>query len=183
MNRLSVEALEIITEISEYTASLVKKNILPITNPLIHLPEWRPNITRLEVDAINKLKANHDIVIKGADKGGAIVVMDHNLYELEGLRQLTNTHYYKEIDRPLATETVTLLQNTLYDIYRSGFLSEKQLRYLSPEVPEKSRPFYLLPKVHKPRNKWPHPNMPEGRPLWPTAALKQNEFVNILTII
>jgi len=62
------------------------------------------------MDAINKLKANHDLVIKGADKGGSVVVMDRKLYELEGLRQLTNTHYYKETDRTLATETVTLLQ-------------------------------------------------------------------------
>jgi len=96
----------------------------------------RPNITRLEADAIEKLKANRDIVIKSADKGGTVVVRDRKLYELEGLRQLTTTHYYTEIERPLANETVTLLQNTLNDIYRSGFLSEKQLRYLSPEVPE-----------------------------------------------
>ena len=32
-NRLSIEAREITTEISEYTASLVKKNRLPTTNP------------------------------------------------------------------------------------------------------------------------------------------------------
>jgi len=87
-NRLSVEAREAITDISEYTASLIKHNILPTTNPktgpLIRLPEWRPNITRLEMEAINKLKANNDIVIKGADKGGAVVVMDRNLYELGG---------------------------------------------------------------------------------------------------
>jgi len=79
--------------------------------------------------------------------------MDRKLYELEGLRQLTNTHY-TEIERPLANETATLLQNTLNDIYRSSFLSEKQLRYLSSEVPEKSQPFYLLPKVHKPTDVW-----------------------------
>jgi len=168
-NRLSIDARKIISDITEYTASLVKKNRLPSTNPktgpLIRLPNWRPNITRLETDAITKLKANQNIVIKSADKGGAVVVMDRHLYELEGLRQLTNTHYYTEIERPLATETVTLIQNTLNDIYRSGYLSEKQLRYLSPEVPVKPRPFYLLPKVHKPRNKWPHPNMPEGRPI------------------
>jgi len=60
---------------------------------------------------------------------------------------------------------LTLLQNTLNNIYRSGNITEKQLRFLSPEVPEKSRPFYLLPKVHKPREKWPNPNMPDGRPI------------------
>ena len=109
--------------------------------------------------------------------------MDRKLYELEGLRQLTYTHYYTEIERPLANETVTLLQNTLNDIYRSSFLSEKKLRYLSSEVPEKSRPFYLLPKVHKPRHKWPHPNMPEGRPIVADCGSETNVFANTLTII
>ena len=168
-NRLSVEARKIIADISDYTASLVKRNLRPITNPkigpLLRLPNWRPNISRLETDAIKKLKSNRDIIIKSADKGGAVVVMDRRLYELEGLRQLTNKHYYTEIERPLASETVPLINKTLNEIYRSGFISEKQLRFLSPEVPEKSRPFYLLPKVHKPRHKWPHPNMPEGRPI------------------
>jgi len=166
---ISTKAHEVITEISEYTASLVSNKILPISNlktgPLLRLPSWRPNISRIESAAIKNLKGNPDIIVKSTDKGGAVVVMDKMLYEMEGLRQLENMHYYTEIERPLANETVTLLQETLNDIYCSGFLTEKQLRFLSPEVPEKSRPFYLLPKVHKHRKKWPHPNMPEGRPI------------------
>jgi len=155
--------------IHDLSKSLVNNKILPISNlktgPLLRLPSWRPNISRLEYAAIKKLKGNPNIVIKSADKGGAVVVMDRMLYEMEGLRQLNNMHYYTEIEHPLAKETVALLQDTLNDIYLSGFLTEKQLRFLSPEVPDKSRPFYLLPKVHKPRAKWPHPNMPEGRPI------------------
>jgi len=166
---ISKEAHEVITDISEYTASLVSNRILPTSNlktgPLLRLPSWRPNISRLESAAIKNLKGNPDIIIKSADKGGAVVVMDKMLYEMEGLRQLENKHYYTEIERPLANETVSLLHETLNDIYRCGFLTEKQLRFLTPEVPAKSRPFYLLPKVHKPRDKWPHPNMPEGRPI------------------
>lgn len=30
---------------------------------------------------------------------------------------------------------------------------------------DQDRKFYLLPKAHKPKNKWPQTNMPEGRPI------------------
>ena len=43
-------------------------------------------------------KALHDIVIKPADKGGSSVILDRENYKQEGLRQLLNTKYYKEID-------------------------------------------------------------------------------------
>lgn len=33
------------------------------------------------------------------------------------------------------------------------------------EVRPRPRRFYLLPKVHNPRNKWPNPFMPPGRPI------------------
>jgi len=52
--------------------------------PLIRLPRMRPNITKIEAQAIRQLKSNDSIIIKPADKGGAVVVMDKDLYEQEG---------------------------------------------------------------------------------------------------
>ena len=49
------------------------------------------NLSNSELSALRELKLNNDIVIKPADKGGAIVVMDRSLYVAEGERQLHNT--------------------------------------------------------------------------------------------
>ena len=88
-----------------------------------------------------------------------------DLYKQEGLRQLLNTHYYHEIDRPLANETVLKINNVLNKLVDSGFITDKQYDYLQASTPVKQRSFYLLPKVHKDRAKWPSPYMPEGRPI------------------
>lgn len=45
------------------------------------------------------------------------------------------------------------------------FISDKQLHYLRAKPTDRARTFYLLPKIHKPRTKWPQHNMPEGRPI------------------
>ena len=45
----------------------------------------RPNINKAEARAITELKNIDLIIIKPADKGGAVVVMDKKLYEQEGL--------------------------------------------------------------------------------------------------
>ena len=51
-----------------------------------------------------------------------------------------------------------MLTDKSIDLKTFKFLTEHS-------VNPKSRRFYLLPKTHKPINKWPHPKMPPGRPI------------------
>ena len=125
----------------------------------------RFNLTKPERWALRDLRRDRSIVIKPADKGGAVVVMDSRLYKTEALRQLTNTVYYRHISGPLYPTTVPLINNILDGMLQSGYISLKQYTYLRASPPARPRAFYLLPKVHKPRLKWPHPFMPEGRPI------------------
>lgn len=48
-----------------------------------------------EERALRELKVNQNIVIKPADKGSKIVIMDKQQYRLEVQRQLGNEKYYK----------------------------------------------------------------------------------------
>ena len=50
-------------------------------------------------------------------------------------------------------------------MYQKGAIDSKQLKYLSGREICRNRIFYLLPKIHKDKSKWPQPNMPEGRPI------------------
>lgn len=48
------------------------------------------NLTKEEQEALKNLKRYEDIVIKQADKGSAVVVMDKNRYIREAMRQLND---------------------------------------------------------------------------------------------
>ena len=52
------------------------------------------NLSSEEWSALKSLKKRKDIVIKAADKGGAVVVWRADLYQKEALRQLSDTSFY-----------------------------------------------------------------------------------------
>ena len=59
---------------------------------------WRnPNLASNERDALHRLRNDPDIVIKPADKGGAVVVWRKDLSIKEAERQLTNQDFYEEV--------------------------------------------------------------------------------------
>uniref|UniRef100_A0A3P8PXM6 Uncharacterized protein n=1 Tax=Astatotilapia calliptera TaxID=8154 RepID=A0A3P8PXM6_ASTCA len=108
-----------------------------------------PNVSRLlseERQALRELKENENIVIKPADKGSKIVIMDKQQFRLEAQRQLGNTKSF--------------IHCTIINI------SAKQRDYfLCPDDP-RLRLFYLLPKIHKSPDTWTVKfEIPPGRPI------------------
>ena len=57
----------------------------------------RPNLSREETEALKELKNNRKIIIKPADKGSAVVILDREQYLWEGYRQLNDKHYYLKL--------------------------------------------------------------------------------------
>ena len=124
------------------------------------------NLTESEQLALKNLKSNHDIVIKKADKGAAVVMMDKESYLQEGCRQLNNPSHYKKLSEPIYPETALKITEILLDLKTKHTISDKQYAYLKP--PENPRPhrFYMLPKIHKSKETWTIPDkMPKGRPI------------------
>ncbi|CAG2184545.1 unnamed protein product [Mytilus edulis] len=63
----------------------------------IQSPKCRPNTSRQEWETIYKLKNNKDIIIKEADKGSAVVVMDLNYYINIANNLLQDNTYYEKV--------------------------------------------------------------------------------------
>ena len=125
-----------------------------------------PNVTPRERTIIKELKRNTDLVIKPADKGSAVVVMNRTNYIQEGYRQLLNTKYYRKLDAPVFYSNIPKINAILRDMYDRGFIDDRQLAYLSASESDRQRRFYMLPKIHKPAEKWAQPGkMPDGRPI------------------
>ena len=106
------------------------------------------NINCKERAAIQSLKRNKNIIIKPADKGEAIVILNRYDYIKEGKNQLNHQQNYQ----PLSLDPtknfkleLTKLIKSFPDSYKSQLLS-----YIPPN-PQPGK-FYLLPKIHKPNN-------------------------------
>jgi hypothetical protein len=155
-----------IGNIERVTDKIIKNFDHVIINEADHLKFMgRSNLTRDEFTSLRELKNNANIIIKPADKGGATVIMNREAYVAEAYRQLNNRKYYALLDEPIYILTKPKIRNILIEMHKKQFIDAKQFKYLSgPDVCRK-RIFYLLPKIHKPRESWPQINMPEGRPI------------------
>ena len=117
----------------------------------------RANMRKAEFDALKSLKANSDIIIKKADKGSAVVIQNRKEYIKEGLRQLNDTKFYKQIDSDLTDYHKNLVSSKVNSMLKSGEITEKCASYLVIDNPRTAN-FYLLPKIHK--GKLPLPGRP-----------------------
>ena len=108
------------------------------------------NLTRDEQRALENLRNYADIVIKQADKGSAVVVMDKEVYIREAMRQLGDQEVYTSLDEDPTRNMVEEINDRIRECYEKGHIDKGTRDYLLAN--EKSKPgrFYLLPKIHKP---------------------------------
>jgi hypothetical protein len=104
-----------------------------------------------ERTVLQNLRSNEDIIIKPADKGSAVVVMDKSAYIREAGRQLSDDRFYNKLDKDPTKQFSDEITNGLNNMYDNGDIDEKTLEYLIPDSPKSGR-FYLLPKIHKANN-------------------------------
>ena len=108
----------------------------------------RDNLTKRERQALNTLKNRTDIVIKPADKGGALVIMDSKDYFPEGMRRLNDRNYYQKLNRNPTEEHENLVNNTIDDLVLANAINEETAILLQPKK-SRTPKFYMLPKIHK----------------------------------
>ena len=112
-----------------------------------HITSMHSNTSSEDRNAIKRLQERNDIVIKPADKGGAIVVWRRDLYFQEALRQISNTDFYYPIENDPTPHHQDIITATVAEL-----ISQKSLpngaTILIQDNP-KSSMFYLLPIIHK----------------------------------
>ncbi len=129
------------------------------------------NLTTGERKAMAELKALVDVVIKPADKGSAVVVMDRTMYIQEGIRQLHDVRYYRKVDTDLTDRHNDWVKSFVLHLSDKGEIDDKCKTYLFCKQPRTPK-FYMLPKIHK------GVSPPPGRPIVsannsPTERLSQ----------
>ena len=103
------------------------------------------NLSSNQRKALHDLKGNNNIVIKPADKGGSIVIMDKDNYMKETCTQLHDGRFYQKIDND-PTQTLTNKLRLLINEPQPNLQNE-----VLKLIPSHPRPatFYNIPIVHK----------------------------------
>ncbi|KAL2090455.1 hypothetical protein ACEWY4_012718 [Coilia grayii] len=124
------------------------------------------NLSIGEQRALKRLQQNERIIIKPADKGSMIVIMDRTQYIQECNRQLNNSKHYIKLTHTLQYDTQLLQRRILQRICEEGYINKRQLAFLGGPDQPRPRYFYILPKIHKDPESWPVPHtIPAGRPI------------------
>jgi len=121
-----------------------------ITNLLNQPQKTKTNLTVEERLALQNLSSNSNLIIKKADKGGKIVIMERELYINNCEKQLNDTEFYEKITNDPTKNYCEHLQNEFQDMKTKELITEKEYKYLTEhlENPRLSI-FYGLPKIHK----------------------------------
>ena len=114
-------------------------------------PTPRHDNLKPERSALHSLQKREDIVIKPADKGSAVVVMDREHYVSEAESQLNDSTFYKALDHDPTHEFAEKVADAINEMRTGDHISEKNAIYLTVDQP-KAGQFYLLPKIHKAGN-------------------------------
>ena len=108
------------------------------------------NLSSEEREALFSLRKCNDIIIKPADKGGAVVVWLHQLYLDETRKQLSDERFYEKLGSNLINDDQQQVKSTIVETINNNELPSSATN-LVVTTPRTSS-FYLLPKIHKPGN-------------------------------
>ena len=155
---------------------------------LHHTPLTRSNLTREEWSALSSLRSRHDIVIKPADKGGAVVVWGRDMYEAESQRQLRNSNFYSAVPSDPTVHNNTVVKTSILSLIQNVSLPPQASRLAFHPSDLGNPSFYLLPKIHKISSP---ADLPPGRPIvsaisCPTERISQfldSVFQGIIPLI
>ena len=107
------------------------------------------NLTKEEQKAGEDFRSYDDIVIKQADKGSAVVVMDKEQYVTQAMRQLADSAVCVSLEMDPSGFMIEKVNESLNKLYSDGHISDRTLEYLLVNGGARAGWFYLLPKLHK----------------------------------
>ena len=106
----------------------------------------KSNINKSQRKAIKDLQKDTSIVIKEADKGGAIVIMDANHYEQMVSDQLEDQSFSKKLPQNEDKKTMSQIGKLIRNHGQN--LTKNEIDYLT-NFEVRTSNFYGLPKIHK----------------------------------
>ena len=83
------------------------------------------NLNKMKHNALSDLQKREDIIITKADKGGATVIMNVEVYIREANSQLENTEFYQKLNFCPTEGYSNIVNNRLDELTKEDDLSEE----------------------------------------------------------
>ena len=107
---------------------------------------FKDNLSLAERNALEELRLGNEIIIKKADKGNTLVIMDKTFYKDKLIMDHLNTTTYCKVDEREERKVMCNLKK-LVEKYKKC-LTPKEIKYVT-DSDLKSSHFYVLPKIDK----------------------------------
>ena len=111
-----------------------------------NIKSCKDNLSKQERQALQQLQNNTNIVIKEADKGGALCIMDSTFYATKMSEMLQDDTTYKQIEDAENKKVISKIRK-LTEQYQHCLMTE-EIEYLI-QFEYKESNLYGLPKIHK----------------------------------
>lgn len=106
------------------------------------------NLSHEEREALDDLKHDDNIVIKEADKGSVVVILNKTFYKNQMLSILSDTNVYKRHNKNIDNSILMKIKKFASKFYTSGTLTLKERKYIT-NFRFTTANFYGNPKIHK----------------------------------
>ena len=115
-----------------YRSLILKEYLKELDKPQ---PNLKKNLKKQELKAMRELHTNKDIVIKPADKGGSIVIMNTTDYISKANRQLNNHNYYEKLQEDPTQKFNSHINHLIHQAWRLNIIQESTYINLQTKEP------------------------------------------------
>ena len=102
------------------------------------------NIAKHEIQSLHQLKTDNDLIVKPADKGGAIVIWPKDSYLKEAYRQLNDSNHYRRIPHDPTPEILTETKKLAYNLYKSKIIENTTYKFLTTDTRARTPHLYSI---------------------------------------
>ena len=136
---------------------LVEKDVTQILNKKREYKTMN-NLPKEQREALMELKNDVNVIVKPADKGGAIVIQNRADYVKEITRQLGDESFYRKLSSCPITQFKKEIHGKLQSFLDDQEIDKNEFEFMKVDFPV-TPVIYTLPKIHK------RLDSPPGRPI------------------
>ncbi|XP_029475943.1 corrinoid adenosyltransferase isoform X2 [Rhinatrema bivittatum] len=111
--------------------SLVRSELSEVMQ---HRPYVHFNLSQSESKALKTLSQDSSIVIKPADEGGGIVLMNSEDYDSECWRQLNDIQFYRPLTDDPTEELKEYIKQLVQEAMDAQYITSRESQFLSPQI-------------------------------------------------